>query len=173
MPLSLKQFHELSWNDVTVTVQGGLHPWYSLAVNDRPAEILLVEDNPADVRLTEEALKEIRVVNKLHVLPNGEEALSFLYRRGAYGSAPRPDFVLLDWNLPKVDGSEVLELIRKDKELNTIPVIVLTGSREQTDVIMAYHLKADAYITKPVDASGFMTILECCPGLGISLVVNS
>lgn len=116
-------------------------------------------------------MRDLRITNKLHVVSNGEDALSFLFRRGAYAHAPKPDFVLLDWNLPGVDGSEVLEIIRGDAELKSIPVIVLTSSHEQIDVVKAYHLQASAYITKPVDMSGFITIMESCPSLKMSLVV--
>jgi CheY-like chemotaxis protein len=141
-------------------------------VTDRPAEILLIEDNPSDVRLTEEAMRDMRVVNKLHIASNGEEALAFLFRKGQFAKAPRPDFILLDWNLPGVDGSEVLEIVRGDANLKSIPVIVLTSSRDQIDVVKAYHLQASAYITKPVDMSGFVTIMESCPSLKVSILAS-
>lgn len=128
----------------------------------RAAEILLIEDNPSDARYTQIALEELGIANRLTVLADGEEALAYLYRRGKYGAALKPDCVLLDWNLPKADGSEVLEIIRRDSNLADIPVVVLTGSREQADVIKAYHLKADGYVTKPIDLSGLHTIMECC-----------
>jgi CheY-like chemotaxis protein len=131
-------------------------------VDFRAAEILLIEDNPADVRYTQIALEELGIANRLVVLDDGEEALAYLYRRGNYASAQRPDCILLDWNLPKADGSEVLEIIRRDSKLADIPVIVLTGSREQTDVVKAYHLKASGYITKPIDLSAVQTIMDCC-----------
>jgi len=117
-------------------------------------------------------MRDLRITNKLHVASNGEEALSFLFRRGKFTSSPRPDFILLDWNLPGVDGSEVLEIVRGDKSLKDIPVIVLTSSHDQIDVLKAYHLHASAYITKPVDMSGFVTIMESCPSVSISLMSN-
>ncbi len=139
-------------------------------MNERPAEILLIEDNPSDVRFTEEAMRDLRITNELHVASTGEEALNFLFRRGKYQNSHRPDFILLDWNLPGVDGGEVLEIIRGEPALKDIPVVVLTASREQIDVVKAYHLQANAYITKPVDMSGFVTIMESCPAVHISLV---
>ena len=131
-------------------------------MNYTAAEILLIEDNPSDVRYTELVFEDLGVANRLTALPDGEEALQYLYRRGKYGQAPRPNCILLDWNLPKADGSEVLEILRKDKSFNDIPIIVLTGSREETDVVAAYHLKADGYVTKPIDLSGLHTIMETC-----------
>ena len=128
----------------------------------KAAEILLVEDNPSDARYTQLALEDLGIANRLTHLPDGEEALAYLYRRGKYTNAERPDCVLLDWNLPKADGSEVLEIIRRDSKLSDIPVIVLTGSREQTDVVKAYHLQASAYVTKPIDLEGLQTIMESC-----------
>ncbi len=128
----------------------------------RAAEILLIEDNPADARYTQIALEDLGIANRLTVVTDGEQALNYLYKRGKYADAARPDCVLLDWNLPKADGSEVLEIIRGDSKLSNLPVVVLTGSREQTDVLQAYHLKADGYVTKPIDLSGVHTIMECC-----------
>ena len=126
------------------------------------AEILLIEDNPSDARYTQLALHDLGIANRLTVLPDGEEALKYVYRKGKYAEAPRPDCILLDWNLPKADGSEVLEIIRKDTRLNDIPVIVLTGSTDELDVVMAYHLKANGYVSKPIDLSGVHTIMETC-----------
>lgn len=131
-------------------------------MNFHAAEILLIEDSPADARYTQIALQELGIANKLTVITDGEEAIFYLYRKGNYQDAPRPDCILLDWNLPKADGSEVLEVIRKDSAFDDIPVIVLTGSREQTDVIQAYHLKANAYVTKPIDLAAVHTIMETC-----------
>jgi CheY-like chemotaxis protein len=136
--------------------------WDTFMVTAKAAEILLVEDNPSDARYTEIALSELGIANKLTVLKDGEEALRYLYRKGEYAEAARPDCVLLDWNLPGADGSEVLELMRKDPALANIPVVVVTGSREQADVVMAYHLKANGYVTKPIDLSGVHTIMEVC-----------
>jgi two-component system, chemotaxis family, response regulator Rcp1 len=135
------------------------------------AEILLVEDNPADARYTQIALGDLGIANELRVLNDGEQAIDYLYRRGRYADAQRPHCVLLDWNLPKADGSEVLEIIRNDEDLQRIPVIVLTSSREQMDVLQAYHLKANAYITKPIDLSGLHTIIETCD-FRILLIAN-
>ena len=126
------------------------------------ANILLIEDNQADARYSQIALDELGIANKLTVLPDGEEAIKYLYKRGKYSAAARPDCILLDWNLPKADGSEVLEIIRSDSALENIPVIVLSGSHEQTDVLKAYHLKANGYVTKPINLSAVHTIMECC-----------
>jgi CheY-like chemotaxis protein len=126
------------------------------------ANILLIEDNQADARYTQIALEDLGIANRLTVLRDGEEAIKYLYQKGSYHGAERPDCVLLDWNLPKADGSEVLEIIRSDAALSGIPVIVLSGSREQTDILQAYHLKANGYVTKPIDLSGLHTIMECC-----------
>jgi two-component system response regulator len=131
-------------------------------VEFRSANILLIEDNPADARFTQVALEDLGIANRLTVVTDGEAALNYLYGRGTFNSAARPDCILLDWNLPKADGSEVLEIIRRDSKLATIPVVVLSGSREQTDVIQAYHLKANGYVTKPIDLAGLQTIMECC-----------
>ena len=128
----------------------------------KSAEILLIEDNPTDARFTQLALEDLGIANRLTVVTDGEEAIMYLYRKGKYSDAARPDAILLDWNLPKADGSEVLEIIRKDSSFDDIPVLVLTGSREQTDVIQAYHLKANGYLTKPIDLSGVHTMMECC-----------
>ncbi|HYO84186.1 MAG TPA: response regulator [Bryobacteraceae bacterium] len=128
----------------------------------RGAHILLIEDSPADARYTQLALEELGIANKLTVLADGEQAIFYLYRKGEYANATPPDCILLDWNLPKADGSEVLEIIRRDRQFDDIPVIVLTGSREQTDVLQAYALKASGYITKPVDLSALHTIMDTC-----------
>ena len=126
----------------------------------RPVDILLVEDSPADVRLTREALKEAKVLNELHVVKDGVAALAFLRRKGAYAEKPRPDLVLLDLNLPKKDGREVLAEIKQDSELKLIPVVVLTTSRAEEDVIRSYKLHANAYITKPVDLQQFLSVVK-------------
>jgi two-component system, chemotaxis family, response regulator Rcp1 len=131
-------------------------------MNFQAANILLIEDSPADARYTQLALQDLGIANKLTVLADGEEAIFYLYKKGKYADAARPDCILLDWNLPKADGSEVLEIIRKDSAFDDIPIVVLTGSSEQTHVIQAYHLKANGYITKPIDLSGVHTIMECC-----------
>jgi CheY-like chemotaxis protein len=125
-----------------------------------PIDILLVEDNPGDVRLTEEAFKEGYINNELHVVWDGEEALDFLFRRGDYQDAPCPNIVLLDLNLPKIDGHEVLEEIRNDDDLNRLPVVVLTSSDAQEDVVESYELNSNAYLTKPVTPDDFVDLVE-------------
>ena len=124
-----------------------------------PIDILLVEDNPGDVRLTQEAFKQAQINNELHVVTDGEEALEYLFRRGEHDEAVRPDLVLLDLNLPKVDGLEVLEEIKSDPDLKRIPVIVLTSSATETDVVRSYELRTNAYLTKPVDPAEFFDLV--------------
>jgi CheY-like chemotaxis protein len=126
----------------------------------RPVEILLVEDNPGDVRLTREALKEGKVHNHLHVAPDGVEALAFLNREGPYAHAVRPDLILLDLNLPRKGGREVLEVIKSDASLRHIPVVILTSSQAEQDIARAYDLHANCYITKPVDLDQFITVVK-------------
>jgi len=121
-----------------------------------PIEVLLVEDNPGDVRLTQEALKDAKVRNNLSVVPDGVEALAFLRRSGPYRAVPRPDLILLDLNLPKVDGREVLEEIKADEAFQHIPVVILTSSQAERDIIESYQLRANAYVTKPVDLEQFL-----------------
>src|ERR1700710_721119 len=121
-----------------------------------PIEILLVEDNPADVRLTQEALREGKVKNNLSVARDGEEALAFLRREGE----PRPDLILLDLNLPRRDGREVLKEIKSDPRLMSIPVVVLTTSEAEVDIVKSYSLHANCYITKPVDLEQFITVVK-------------
>ena len=135
-----------------------------------PAEILLVEDNPGDVRLTREALKEGKVRNNLHVASDGEEALDFLHRRGRFKDAPRPDLVLLDLNLPKKDGRQVLAEIKADGALKRIPVVVLTTSKAEADVMRTYDLHANCFITKPVDLDQFMVVVRTIEEFWLTLV---
>ncbi len=135
-----------------------------------PLEILLVEDNPADVRLTKEALKEEKVYNNLHVVNDGEEAINFLQKQGKYKQAVRPDLILLDLNLPKKDGREVLKEIKSDSKLKTIPVVVLTVSRAEEDVLKAYNLHANCYITKPVDINQFIKIAQAVQEFWLTIV---
>src|SRR5205823_9237839 len=123
-----------------------------------PVEILLVEDNAGDVRLTKEALKEGKVYNNLHWAKDGVEALEFLRREGKHAKAPRPDIILLDLNLPKKDGREVLSEIKSDDQLKHIPVVILTTSKAEEDVLRSYKLHANCYITKPVDLGKFIDI---------------
>lgn len=126
----------------------------------KPIEILLVEDNPGDVRLTREALKEGKVLNNLSVAPDGIEAIAFLRKEGKYAHAIRPDIILLDLNLPKKDGREVLAEIKMDPNLRRIPVVILTTSKAEEDVIKTYDLHANCFITKPVDLDQFITVVQ-------------
>lgn len=123
-------------------------------------EILLVEDNPADVRLTREALKEVRVKARLHVVHDGVEALDFMRRAGKYASAPRPHLVLLDLNLPRKNGRQVLAEIKRDTALRRIPVVVLTTSSADEDIAACYQLRANCYVTKPVDLDQFLAVVR-------------
>lgn len=125
-----------------------------------PIEILLVEDNPGDVRLTIEALKEDKVLNHLSVAMDGVEAMAFLRHEGQYADAPRPDLVLLDLNLPKKDGREVLDEIKRDPDLRSIPVVILTTSQAEQDILKSYDLHANCYVTKPVDLHQFMSAVK-------------
>ncbi len=126
----------------------------------RPVEILLVEDSPSDAELTVEALKEAKIHNRLSIVEDGVEALDFLHRRGKWSEAPRPDLIMLDLNLPRKDGREVLGEIKADPLLKTIPVVVLTTSRAEQDVLRAYQLNANCYITKPVDFDQFLRVIH-------------
>lgn len=139
--------------------------------NGRPIEILLVEDNPGDVRLTREALKEGKVRNNMQVAEDGEEALAFLHRQGRYAQATRPDLILLDLNLPKKSGREVLEEIKADPELKRIPVVVLTVSKAEQDVLKSYNLHANCYITKPVDLDQFITVVQSIEDFWLTVVM--
>lgn len=136
----------------------------------RPIEILLVEDNPGDVRLTQEALKDAKILNTLRVVEDGAAALDYLHRRGDYANAPRPDLILLDLNLPKKNGREVLEDIKGDENLKLIPVVILTTSHAEEDVVRAYSLHANCYITKPVDFTQFTKIVRTIEDFWLSIV---
>ena len=125
-----------------------------------PVEILLVEDNPGDYRLTQEALREGKVYNNLYWAQDGVEALEFLRQRGRYSDVPRPDIVLLDLNLPKKDGREVLQDIKNDEKLKRIPVVILTTSKAEEDVLKSYNLHANCYVTKPVDLEQFIVVVK-------------
>ena len=140
------------------------------AVEARPIEILLVEDSPSDVRLTELLLAEGKVLNCLSVAKDGMAALAFLRHQGPYCDAPRPDLVLLDLNLPRKDGREVLTEIKQDPDLKRIPVVILTTSKEEEDVLKSYGLHANCYITKPVDLDQFMHVIESIEGFWLSVV---
>lgn len=126
----------------------------------RPVEVLLVEDNPGDVRLTIEALRDGKVRNNLRTVPDGVEALRYLRREGTYATATRPDLILLDLNLPKKDGREVLAEIKADPRLRSIPVVVLTTSQADQDILRSYELNASCYITKPVDLDQFLGVVR-------------
>jgi CheY-like chemotaxis protein len=138
--------------------------------NTMPIEILLVEDSPGDVRLTQEAFKDAKVLVNLHVAGDGEEAMAFLKREGKYSSKPRPDLILLDLNLPKKDGRAVLAEIKEDPNLQTIPVVILTMSASEEDVLKSYSLHANCYITKPVDLEGFLKVVKSIDGFWLSVV---
>jgi chemotaxis family two-component system response regulator Rcp1 len=143
-------------------------------VNDngigQDVKILLVEDNPADVRLTEEALKENKLRNNLSVVEDGLEAMDFLHRTNGHAEASRPDLILLDLNLPKKDGREVLAEIKKDPDLRSIPVVVLTTSKAEEDIIKTYNLHANCYINKPVDLEQFISVVKSIEDFWLTIV---
>jgi len=133
-------------------------------------EILVVEDSPGDVRLTIEALKDAKIHNHLNVVSDGEEALAFLRKQGQYANAPRPDLILLDLNLPKKDGREVLKEIKQEENLKRIPVVVLTISTAEKDILKAYDLHANCYINKPVDFEQFTDVVKSIEDFWFSVV---
>ncbi|WP_043623662.1 response regulator [Nonomuraea candida] len=126
----------------------------------QPIEVLLVEDDPGDELITREAFEDNKIRNNLHVVRDGLEAIDFVYRRGPYADAPRPDLILLDLNLPKYDGRQVLGRIKSDPELRSIPVVVLTTSSAEEDILRSYELFANAYVSKPVDIDRFMAVIR-------------
>lgn len=136
----------------------------------QPIEILLVEDNPGDVELTREALDAAKVANRLHVVDDGADAVEFLFRRGRFKDAPRPDIILLDLNLPKKDGRQVLSEIKAEPSLAQIPVVVLTTSQAEEDIIRAYQLHANCYVTKPVDFNQFLHIVSTIEEFWLTVV---
>lgn len=140
------------------------------ATHGSPIEILLVEDNPADVRLTQEALRDAKMRNNLTVAGDGVEALEMLRRRGKYASLPRTDLVLLDLNLPKKDGREVLEEIKQDENLKRIPVVILTTSQAEEDILRSYQLQANAYVTKPVGLEQFIKVIKTIEEFWLEIV---
>jgi CheY-like chemotaxis protein len=140
------------------------------AKKGQPIEILLVEDNPGDVRLTQEALKENKVLNNLHVAEDGVEAMAFLHRDGKYVDAVRPDLILLDLNLPRKDGREVLSEIKADDNLKRIPVVVLTISGAEEDILKSYNLHANCYITKPIDLNQFINVVRSIESFWLTIV---
>ena len=142
----------------------------TIQIGPRNIEILLVEDNPGDVRLTEESLREAKVINKLNVAYDGEEAMAFLRREGSFKDAARPDLILLDLNLPKKDGREVLAEIKEDNDLRRIPVVVLTTSNSDEDIQETYFHYANCYITKPVDLDQFVKVVKSIEDFWLSIV---
>ena len=140
------------------------------AVKARPVEILMIEDNPGDVRLTQEALKSGHLWNHLAVARDGVEALEYLHRAGPFRQAPTPDLILLDLNLPKKDGREVLAEIKADDRLKLIPVVILTTSRAEEDIVRSYKLHANCYITKPVDFPQFASVVRSIESFWLAVV---
>lgn len=136
----------------------------------KPIEILMVEDNPGDVRLTVEALKETKLNNNLSVVKNGVEALAYLRREGDYADAARPDLILLDLNLPKKDGREVLKEIKQDRDLGRIPVVILTTSQAEEDILKTYDLHANCYISKPVNLEQFTQVVQSIEFFWLTIV---
>ncbi len=137
---------------------------------ERAIEVLLVEDDPGDVMMTREAFQDHKLHNQLHVVSDGAEAMAFLRQEGAYAGRPRPDLVLLDLNLPRMDGRQVLEAIKSDPELASIPVVVLTTSENEDDVLRSYSLHANAYVTKPVDFQRFIEVIRQIDDFFVSVV---
>jgi len=135
-----------------------------------PIDILLVEDNPGDVRLTKEALSASKLSNQLHVVPDGVEALAYLRQQGPYARQPRPDLILLDLNLPKKDGREVLADIKADPLLKRIPVVILTTSQAEQDILKTYELHANCYVTKPVDLDQFVEVVKSIKDFWLTIV---
>ena len=142
----------------------------NLTEKQSPVDILLVEDNPADVRLTMEVLKEGKIYSNLHVVNDGEEAMTFLEKSGKYEDVPRPDLILLDLNLPRKDGREVLAIIKSDPDLRQIPVVVLTTSRNEDDIQKIYDLHGNCFITKPVDLDQFIHVIKTINNFWLKLV---
>jgi two-component system, chemotaxis family, response regulator Rcp1 len=137
----------------------------------RPIQILLVEDSPTDAKLTVKALTLAKVANSVHHVEDGVAAMEFLKRQGAFGQSPRPDLILLDLNLPKKDGREVLEELKADPELRSIPVVVLTTSKAEEDILRSYRLHANCYITKPVNFERFLEVVQSIENFWLSVVV--
>jgi CheY-like chemotaxis protein len=139
-------------------------------MNEREVEILLVEDNLADARLTVEAMKEAKVRNRLSHVHDGDEALAFLRREGPFADAPRPDLILLDLNMPRKDGREVLAAVKADPGLKRIPIVVLTSSGAEEDILKAYNLNANCYVTKPVDLDQFLKVVQAIEEFWLTIV---
>ena len=136
----------------------------------RPIEILLVEDNPGDVRLTQEAARETKVHNNMHIVNNGNDAMAFLRHEGRFGTVPRPDLILLDLNMPGMDGREVLRLVKSDESLRRIPVVIITSSQAEEDILRAYDLQASCYVTKPVDLEQFIKVVKSIENFWLTIV---
>jgi chemotaxis family two-component system response regulator Rcp1 len=135
-----------------------------------PIEILLVEDNPGDVRLTQEAIREAKIRNQLNVVNDGEQAIAYVRRQDIYSDRPRPDLILLDLNLPRKDGREVLQELKSDPDLHRIPVVVLTSSAAEQDILSTYDLYANAYVTKPVDLEQFLHVVASIQDFWLNIV---
>jgi chemotaxis family two-component system response regulator Rcp1 len=142
----------------------------SIGTDAEPIEVLLVEDSPGDVRLTREAFKDAKVHINLHVAPDGTDAMAFLRHEGKHANVPRPDMILLDLNLPKKDGREVLAEIKEDTILKSIPVVILTTSASEADILRSYQLHANCYITKPVGLDGFLAVVKSIDSFWLSVV---
>jgi chemotaxis family two-component system response regulator Rcp1 len=142
----------------------------SMRVTSRSVEILLVEDNPGDVRLTLEALRDSKMSNNMNVVEDGVEAMAFLRQEGEYANAPRPDVILLDLNLPKKDGREVLAEVKADENLRRIPVVVLTTSQAEEDILRTYDLQANCYVTKPLDLDQFIKVVRSIEEFWLTIV---
>jgi two-component system, chemotaxis family, response regulator Rcp1 len=142
----------------------------SIGADVEPIEILLVEDSPGDVRLTREAFRDAKVHINLHVALDGTEAMAFLKQEGAHANVPRPDLILLDLNLPKKDGREVLKEIKESPDLKSIPVVILTTSEAEADILRSYQLHANCYITKPVGLDGFLKVVNSIDSFWLSVV---
>ena len=138
--------------------------------NLKSVEILLIEDNPGDARLTQEALKDGKVRNILHIVYDGEEATDFLFKRNQYKNASRPDLIILDLNLPKKNGQEVLAEIKADDNLRSIPVIILTISKQEQDIVRSYNLHANCFIIKPIDLNQFFEVIKSIEDFWLTLV---
>src|SRR6202166_4318299 len=141
-----------------------------IGMDATPIEVLLVEDSPGDVRLTREAFKDAKVHVNLHVASDGAEAMDFLNREGPHANVPRPDLILLDLNLPKKDGRQVLQEIKESSTLKRIPVVILTTSASEAEILLSYLLHANCFITKPVDLSGFLNVVKSIDNFWLSVV---
>ena len=141
-----------------------------MIIIDKPVEILLVEDNEGDVGLIEEVFEEAKIRNNLHIAEDGEEAILFLHGEGKFSGSPRPDIILLDLNLPKKDGREVLREIKEDNDLKNIPVVVLTTSGAEKDILRSYDLHANAYVTKPLDFDQFIMVVKSIANFWLEIV---